>query len=285
MSGDILDLRIRVADFEGPLELLLHLIRSHEIDIYDIPIAFITEEYLKALKEREDRNMKISGEFIVMAATLMYIKSKTLLPVEERPDEDDPPDDPREELVKMILEYQKYKEAAGWLKAALDARDGVFTRPAAALGGPSAAVVEEKLVEVTVEELVQAWDRILARVSESVIREIPRPQVSVSRRIGELLDELRKGPVGFEDIFEPGRAVLEWIASFLAILEMAKLGLIRILQDKAFGRIEIHATDLAASHSREAPLSLDAWEKAEGESDAETQGRSEKRPGEGITNS
>lgn len=230
-------LNVKLEAFEGPLDLLLHLIRTHELDIYDIPIAFITAEYLRFIREREQNDLKIPGDFIVLAATLMYIKSKMMLPVDER-EEDEPEEDPREELVRMILEYQKYKEAAGWLGEKLDERKGIYARPEGVL--PAPVIEQQKLVDASVDELLQAWDRILQRVSDNFVIEIKRPEVSVSQKIGDLTDRIQEGPIPFEELFVAGKPLVEWIAIFLAILEMARLGLIRVVQEKPGAALEIH---------------------------------------------
>lgn len=227
--------KIALPNFEGPLDLLLHLIREHKIDIFDIPIALITEKYLEYLARMKEINLDIAGEFLVMASTLAHIKSRLLLPRQEvqgAEAEAEEQGDPRAELVKRLLEYQKYKDAAETLaKQDIFGRD-VFTRQ---VEMEKVAIPEGEvgLVEISVYKLIEALDRVLKNAAPEYQHEVVRERVSLSDAIHRIADRLRAdGRISFFALFEGVRQRQQIVITFLAILEMCKLRLIRVYQEE-----------------------------------------------------
>jgi segregation and condensation protein A len=232
---------IKLPVFEGPLDLLLHLIREHKIDIYDIPIARITEQYLAYLALMESMDLEIAGEFVVMAATLMEIKSRMLLPQPEaEAGAEDEGADPREELVQRLLEYERYKAAAGEFRALEEISLRIFTREA-----EPEEPLEVPLADLTPGDLVRALERMLASVSEGEgeITTLQREKVNLRLRMREVWGALQgwDGPMPFRTLFEifsegpPSR--LEIVVTFLAILELLRGGRIQVRQDRALDEI------------------------------------------------
>ena len=226
--------RVSLPRFEGPLDLLLHLIREHKLDIFDIPIALITEKYLETLKTMREINLDIAGEFLVMASTLAHIKSRLLLPRQEVQAEGEVEEqgDPRAELVRRLLEYQKYKEAAETLL-----RQDILDRDVFPRRVVEAAIPLEEgemgLKEISVFKLIEALDRVLKAASPDVQHEVVRDRVSLSDAIHKIAERLRaEGQVGFFALFEGQRARQQIVITFLALLEMAKLRLVRIFQEE-----------------------------------------------------
>ncbi len=223
--------------FEGPLDLILHLVKEHEVDLFDIPIARITESYLATLEALRELDIDVAGEFLHMAAQLVLMKSKLLLPrtevAEDAPAADDAGVDPRAELVRRLLEYQKYKAAGEELGSRDILERSVFVRRARA-ERPAAADGPEGLADVSVFKLIQALDRALASASPLHAHEIVTDRLTISDAIARIADVLRlERRARFEDLLGgPGgrndRSAI--IATFLAILEMAKLKLVRIFQ-------------------------------------------------------
>lgn len=231
----VLDVTLPI--FEGPLDLLLHLVREHKLDIFDIPISFVTEKYMEMVEKMRELNLDIAGEYLLMAATLAHIKSKMLLPraeVEEA-DEEEEDGDPRESLVRRLLEYQKYKEAGENLgRQDILGRD-VFSREVK----PGKVPLDEGDVgyrEVSVFKLIEALAGVLSRAKEEVQHEVELERVSVSARIQELLADLKaRGSARFVDLFEKEVHRSRIIVTFLALLEMARLGFLRIHQSAEAG--------------------------------------------------
>lgn len=227
--------RIALPHFEGPLDLLLHLIKEHKLDIFDIPVAMVAEKYLEHLARMRELNLDIAGEFLVMASTLTQLKSRLLLPKPEiRADAeaDEAQGDPREELIRRLLDYQKYKEAARALgdRGLLD-RD-VFIRRVTPEREPPAPD-ELGLMEISVFKLIEALDRILKSAAPEVRHEVTRERVSLSDAIHNLADRLRaEGRLSFRSVFEGERQRHRIIILFLAVLEMCKLRLIRVSQEE-----------------------------------------------------
>lgn len=228
-ADDALGYRVALPVFEGPLDLLLHLIQQHEIDIFDIPIAFITQKYVEYVTLMQDINIDVASEYLVMAATLTHIKSKMLLPAspDDEDEEDDIELDPRAELVRRLLEYQKYKEAAEQLgDRSILGRD-VFTRgaPAPSVDGPA------PLAPVGLFKLLDAFQAVLKRAKQTADHQIDVDRFSISDRINELSDILReRRRVGFEDLFSKDQTRGDLIVTFLALLEMTRVRLIRLMQ-------------------------------------------------------
>lgn len=236
--------KITLPAFEGPLDLLLHLIREHRIDIFDIPISLITEKYLQALKVMKDLNLDIAGEFILMAATLAHIKSRMLLPnPEEQPGAEEDQADPREELVKRLLEYQKYKAAGEELGRADLLDREVFTRRARADQIPLSEG-EVGLVEVSVFKLVQALDDTLRNAKIHVPHQVIVDRISLGEAISTLVERLKSEPrTSFHTVLGEVADRQKIVVTFLALLEMCKLGLIRVYQEVELGDILISAKD------------------------------------------
>ena len=228
--------QVRIEKFEGPLDLLLHLIKKNEINIYDIPIALIAQQYLEYIEAMKDLNLNVAGDFLVMAATLLQIKSKMLLPADETAlDEEDGPD-PREELVRRLLEYKTYKEAATRLDGQEKMWREIFSREQA----PTEPVeTDETLLEnVSLFDLVDALQGILDRNPGKKLIEIMPDNLTVRERMNVILELLEgKDSVSFVDLFEQTSHRLVVIVTFLAMLELIRLRVARVFQAEAFGPI------------------------------------------------
>jgi segregation and condensation protein A len=231
--------RLELGSFEGPLDLLLHLIQNHELDILDLPIAFITQKYLEYLGLMQELALDVVSEYLVMAATLAHIKSKMLLPTPPSGQEDDPLEeqiDPREELVRRLLEYQKYKAAAENLAGRGIAGRDVFTRGAPA----EQAKGDAPLGGMTLFSLLDAFNRVLKRANAEFSREITAERVTIQDRIQEILDLLRERKrVEFEELFEGFVTTYDMVVTFLAMLEMGKQKLLRLFQTEPCAPIYI----------------------------------------------
>ena len=227
---------IKIPVFEGPFDLLLHLIRENKLDIYDIPIALITHQYLEHLEMMKELNLEIAGEFLVMAATLIYIKSRMLLPFDEEvpPEEQE---DPRNELVQRLLEYQKFKEAAADLKSRESEWLKTFYRDPLAEGGE-----EEKelyLFDLNLLDLLDAFKKLLDKAPPDVI-EITRETLTVKDRMSNIMEIIEgEEAIRFEAVFQEGSTRIQLIITFVALLELIRLGLVRVYQEKQFGNIWI----------------------------------------------
>lgn len=245
---------VQLPNFEGPLDLLLHLIQQHEIDILDIPIGFVTEKYVEYILLMQELNIDIASEYLVMAATLTHIKSKLLLP--SAPDDDEESDDaeldPRADLVRRLLEYQKYKHAA----ADLGGRS-VFGRDIFSRGVPAPEVDgQAPLAPISLFKLLDAFQGILARAKTVIDHEIELERFSISDRINELADRLReRARLSFEELFEGQRSRADLILTFLALLEMTRLRMTRLAQAEALGPITI---ELAVSDD-DSPATAGEW--------------------------
>ena len=222
------DYKIQLPVFEGQLDLLLHLIRKHEIDIFDIPVASILEKYLAYLQWMRVLNIDIASEFLVMASTLIHIKSRMLLPPDETEGEEEEEEgDPREELVRRLLEYQRYKEAAEELRDQPILYRDVFVRGTRT----PASDPDSPFTEVSVYKLIEALDRVLAKADKKISHRIMVERVSIADRIQELAELLRvKAEVIFEEFFEGAVTRPLIVATFLALLEMARLRMVRLHQ-------------------------------------------------------
>lgn len=223
--------RIQLGTFEGPLDLLLHLIKKHELDILDLPIAFVTERYLDYLQMMQELDLDVASEYLLMAATLAHIKSKMLLPqnpvdeVEEQ--EEGYVADPRAELIKRLLEYQKYRSAAEQLGARPIAGRDVFGRGAHAEEAQGPA----PLAPIDLYKLLDAFGAILKRVKGRVALEVTAEQITIGERISQLSDMLRtRRSCVFDELFAKDRTRYEVVVTFLALLEMTKLRITRIFQ-------------------------------------------------------
>lgn len=244
-------LRVSVAPFEGPLDLLLHLIEKHALDVFDIPLKVIVAEYMKALDDMRELNLDIAGEFLVMAAQLAHLKSKMLLPKEERPKEPEPELDPRAELVRRLLEYQRFKEAALRLDSFPQLGRDAFLRPPGPMlyDGPVDLPPEDvktslNLEEIEVFELIRALDQMLKKQQKLVVHEVMVERLSVGARINELVDymmQVRDRGATFVELVDHfgGRTRRNVVVTFLSVLEMTRLKLLRIAQLEG-GGLEVH---------------------------------------------
>jgi segregation and condensation protein A len=229
---------IKLDIFEGPLDLLLYLIRKNEIDIYNIPMAVITEQYLGHLEVLKSLNLDLAGEYLVMASTLIHIKSRMLLPVEAEGDETEEAD-PRADLVRQLLEYQAFKEAALTLDRRILLGRDVFKRDARP-EIEKTAEDEEDLVELDVFALVAAFQRIASNLRKEDIMEIETEKMSLSDMIHEIMERLgEEKDVSFTDLIGESPTRKRIIYTLLALLELVKIRLIRAFQAGPFGPIRI----------------------------------------------
>jgi len=229
---------IKLDVFQGPLDLLLYLIRKNEIDIYNIPIALVTEQYLQHVAMMRSLNLDLAGEYLVLAATLIHIKSKTLLPPEEQEGEEPEEEDPRAELVRQLLEYQSFKEAAMQLGGREILERDVFKGAHSPL--PSEAGEDEEIVEIDIFALVEAFRKIASTMGRPDLMEIDVENISLADRINEIMDRLTQaGNLAFTELFDQGADRRRILYTFLAILELMKLRMIRAFQSRSFGVIRI----------------------------------------------
>ncbi len=229
---------VKLDIFEGPLDLLLYLIRKNEIDIYNIPMALITEQYLEHLEMMKALNLDLAGEYLVLAATLIHIKSRMLLPVEEGPAGPEEEQDPRAELVRQLLEYQAFKEAALSLDRRRMLDRDVFKRVVPVDEVPDEP--EEAMMEVSLFELIEAFKQVVGRLDKEDLLEIDTERISLSDRINEILEELeREKSLSFTDLLKAGRTRKSIIYTLLAILELMKMRVVRAFQSDPFGPIRI----------------------------------------------
>lgn len=230
--------RVDLGDlFEGPMDLLVHLVRKNEVDIYDIPVALIMDQYMEYIKLMNALNIDLAGEFLVMAATLAHIKSRMLLPVDQEQEEEE--EDPRMEIVRPLEEYLQLQYAAEDLTDRNQLDWDVFIR---CYGNGNERPDEEPdgLVQVSLFELIDAFQKIIKRVSPEHLFNITVDTISVKSRISEIADLLEgRGSVTFEDLFEKEVTKSQLIVTLLAILEMAKVQVIRIMQHVDSGIIRI----------------------------------------------
>lgn len=243
-------INIRLDAFEGPLDLLYHLIEKNEIDIYDIPIASLTEQYLAYLDEAADRDMDGMSEFLLMAATLLEIKSKMLLPVPKTEEEEGP--DPREELVQRLLEYKKIKDVTDTLKEREEEAALIFYKEAdasvAKLKEQPPGALEDLLQGVTMEDLYRAFQQVMARKETKVdrvrssFRSVEKDLFTVGEKMEYIRDLLLlypRGTIAFQTIFRQGTGRMEKVVTFLALLELIKQKEVQITQEQNFSEILI----------------------------------------------
>lgn len=229
--------QVRIENFEGPLDLLLHLIKKNEINIYDIPIAMIAQQYLSYIEAMKELNLAVAGEFLVMAATLLQIKSKMLLPVEESAEDEDDGPDPREELVRRLLEYKTFKEAARQLDTQEKMWREIYSRPVTPQ--KDAPVTDEAMLEnIGLFDLVDALQGILNRNPGKKLLEILPDNLTVRDRMNVILEALEgQESIGFEALFDASSHRLLIIVTFLALLELIRLRTVRVYQAESFGPI------------------------------------------------
>ncbi len=237
VSDDVTDdLNILLGEFEGPLDLLLHLIRQEQVSIYDIPIARITDEYLRYLRVMQEMDIAVAGDFLVMAATLIELKTKMLLPRDPLAVAEEE-EDPRADLVNQLLEYQKYKAAAQMLWSRATVEQAVFKR---------AEIETDKNnpeVAVGVFDLLKVFQEILTRHKEEVLLEIQREEISMA----EMLERLRNmvmsaGELNLRVFFERARSRRELVLAFLSVLELVRTSEVKLFQGETFGDIIARVT-------------------------------------------
>jgi segregation and condensation protein A len=225
--------RVKLEIFEGPLDLLLYLIKKDEIDIYDIPIARITEQYLGYLDLMQELDISVAGDFLVMASTLIYIKSKTLLPPEPKGDgEEDLGEDPRAELIERLLEYQKFKSASQMLYSRGEIESACYTR------GPLETDGNNPEVSTTLFDLLRVFREVLKRAEAQVEMEIARDEMTIAEKLAQIhamLEEMER--ISVRELFEMSRSKRELIITFLALLELVKEWKIYLTQSEPFGEI------------------------------------------------
>lgn len=230
------DYKIRLDQFEGPLDLLLHLIKKDELNICDIPIMRITEQYLEYLNLMETLNLDIAGEFLVMAATLMQIKSRMLLPPDPSGLETEE-GDPRAELVRRLLEYKAFKEAAERFRQFESDRSGLFGRFGSE---PVYESDEASIGEVSLFELLSAFAKVLKSFPDPAAHEVLKDEYTVADKILDITERLKKEPrIRFSKLFRAAKNKLEAITTFLALLELVRQKEVMIEQDRQFGEIDI----------------------------------------------
>ncbi len=229
------ELSLKLTAFEGPLDLLMHLIEKDKVDIYDIPIVSVTEQYIDYLSELQEYDMELASEFLVMAATLLQIKSRMLLPQDESGDEEDGID-PRQQLVEMLVEYRRIKKAAAKLLALKEDADKCFQRK-----GMFADMCEKVLPEYSIGELMDALATAFVYDASEETAYIEPQAFSVQEKMADILKTLKSGKaVSLNEVAGSGHPA-ERVAVFLGILELLKMGLIAISQSERFAPIYIFA--------------------------------------------
>ncbi len=236
------DYKVKLEVFEGPLDLLLYLIKQDEIDIYDISIERITRQYLEYLQTFKELNIELAGEFIVMAANLIYLKSRSLLPIDQQPPaEEAEEDDPRWDLIRQLVEYKKFKEAAVDLHLREVEQETIFAREAS----PMLSENPLRLEEVGIFQLINAFQSVIKRIeARQEVQEIFGERFSVSEKIDAILRCVAAGAtVRFSDLFGAIVSRVEVVVTFLALLELIRLKQVRATQENVFAEIEIAAAE------------------------------------------
>ncbi|MFZ5754960.1 MAG: segregation and condensation protein A [Bacillota bacterium] len=244
--------KVQLPVFEGPLDLLLHLIDKNEVDIYDIPIALITQQYLEYLSAAEELDLELTSEFLIMASTLLSIKARMLLPKSTMQNEEEFGGDPREELVEKLLEYKIFKETASVFKEMEYSQAKIFMRH----------IDEAKLLkdypppnpvgDVTLQHLIFAFHKVLARIEKKKeVLTLPREQVTIRSKISYILLQVKNKPLGlpFRELFTEAASKEEVIVTFLALLELIRLGRIHIKQPQLFEEILIFSSQIEGGHT------------------------------------
>lgn len=236
-----MDYEIKLDVFQGPLDLLLHLIEKEEVDIYNIPIAIITEKYLDYLQTLQMFNLEVVGDFLVMAATLMQIKVKMLLPQSDLNSEETAENgetDPRWELARKLIEYKKIKEASLSLQKLENNQSLVYTRSGGEFADKKITAAIDPLKDLSVWDLVDAFKVILDSLEEKPIKSLPKQEISIKQRMTEIMDLVSKeGEMLFQKVFSEVKTKLALVTCFLAVLELIRLHKISALQTLIFGEI------------------------------------------------
>ncbi|MFH0812916.1 MAG: segregation/condensation protein A [Pseudomonadota bacterium] len=229
--------QVHLPVFEGPLDLLLHLIKINEIDIYDIPVAVITAQYLEYLDLMQELNLDVAGEYLLMAATLAYIKSKMLLPPEPETSEEPSGEDPREELVQRLLDYQRFKIAAEKLADKEILGRDIFPR-----SEPEAEEENEGIEEASLFDLIEALRGVIKKIDTyEKILDFTKEKISIKDKMMEILEQLAVVEyIIFQDLFSSAQHRMDVIVTFMAMLELIRSQKIRALQFQNFGTIRIY---------------------------------------------
>ena len=233
------DYKVKLDVFEGPLDLLLYLIKKDEVDIYDISLERITQQYLEFMDAFKVLDLEVAGEFVVMAANLIYLKSRSLLPVSvQPPEEEGEEEDPRWELVRQLLEYKKFKDAAAHLQQRELQQEKYFLRTP---DKPETAAAERPLGDVSVFDLINAFNQIIKRIDRKEdLREIFEERFTVSDKIDLIMKMISSGvPLKFTELFSGMAARTEIVVTFLALLELIRLKQLRAMQEEPFGDITL----------------------------------------------
>ncbi len=239
-----MEYKIVLEKFEGPLDLLYHLIRKNKVDIYDIPIAKITEQYIEYIEKMKELDLDIASEFLLMVATLLEIKSKMLLPTKSDEDDEydnDEEDDPRKELVRRLLEYKKFKTAAEQLKLKKDLQSKIFIKPKEEIEDFISNDLP-KLEGVQLKDLISTFSQLMKKhlmLDENFsIKQIERDEITLEEAINNLLNIFSNNKkVRFNDLFQANYSKMKIIVTFLSVLELIKLNIITFTQDNSFGDI------------------------------------------------
>lgn len=237
------DYKVKLEIFEGPLDLLLYLIKKDEIDIYDIPIEHITKQYLQYMDMFKILDLDVAGDFVVMAANLIYIKSRYLLPKDQQPPEETAEeDDPRWELVRQLIEYKKFKDAAEHLHQREISQENLFSR----VPEKPEVQAERPIGEVSIFDLINAFNGVLKRLDKKEdLREIFAENFTVSDKIEYIMKLTASGvPLKFSELFASVASRTEIVVTFLALLELIRLKQLRAIQREQFGEIELVKSDV-----------------------------------------
>jgi len=228
--------KVKLEIFEGPLDLLLYLIRKEEVSIYDIPIARITEQYLEYLRlMQEELDIAVAGDFLVMAATLIHIKSKMLLPPDPTLESGSASvEDPRQELVDRLLEHQKFKAAAQMLWSRAELEQAAYTR------APLPTDRENPEITATIFDLFEVFRQVMERAREKAEMEIARDEITMAEKLAQIRALLKEcDSFSVRELFEQARSKRELVLTFLAVLELVKELVIRLVQETTFGEIKV----------------------------------------------
>lgn len=241
---------VKLEVFEGPLDLLMHLIRKNEINIYDIPISLVTQQYLEYIDLMKDLNLEIAGEFLLMAATLTHIKSKMLLPREEKAGDDEEAEDPRAELIRKLLEYKSFKEVAEELGKREDTwRDIFYNPPDKSMEGE-----DEVFIEVGLFELLEAFRDVLEQIPDKRYMEIVPDELTVRGRMTAIIEKLDAAAtegVTLLTLIEDECTRRTIVVTFLALLELARLRLIKLMQVSSSETIRVYRNEDSRADSVE----------------------------------
>ena len=242
--------KVKLEIFEGPLDLLLHLIKQNEVDIYDIPIAKITEQYLEYMDMMKTLNLEVAGEFLLMAATLIHIKSKMLLPFsEEASEEEEEGGDPRQELIRRLLEYQKYKEASAQLEQMMILGRDTFTKGQMLAGDRFQICPQEEggLVNLSLFDLLGALKEVLAKAPKTISFDVTLEHITIADRINFIMELLGKEKsITFFSLFPSDSSRAMIVTTFLAMLELTKMKMIRIYQSEQDGVIRLYVPEISS---------------------------------------